>query len=160
MAAGFENFHIGAGSLTVGGEDVGHTTPEGIVVTVEPNVHIHQSGRWGTTGVKASIIGYEVTLTITMAETTLNNLQTAIAGATTGGNNVEIGGEAGTEITGAEIVLTPYDGTESWTFKNAVPTGSIEVAYQVENERVYQATFTALVDEDESDVSQNIAFIS
>lgn len=156
---GFEEFRIGAGSLTVDSIDVGHTTPEGVVVNIEPNVHIHQSGKYGTTGVKASIIGYEVTVQITMAETTLDNLNRAIAGAQLEGNKVEIGGVAGREVTGAEIVLTPFDGTEAWTFKNAVPTGPVEVLYQVENERVYQATFTALVDEESAD-DENILFVS
>lgn len=156
---GFEEFRIGAGSLTVGGTDVGHTTPEGVVVNVEPNVHIHQSGKFGTTGVKASIIGYEVTVQITMAEATLANLQRAIAGSTADGARVKIGGVAGTEVTGAELVLTPFDGTEAWTFRNAVPNSPIEVAYQVENERVYQVTFTALVDEDANE-DENIVFVS
>jgi hypothetical protein len=157
--AGFDNFHIGAGELEVNSQDVGHTTPEGVVVTVEPNVHLHQSGKWGTTPVKASILGYEVTVQITMAETTLENLNRAIAGSTTGGNNTEIGGTSGREVTGNEIVLTPYDGTESWTFRNAVPTSPVEVLYQVENERVYQVTFTALVDEDSPEDS-NVVFVS
>lgn len=158
--AGFENFHIGAGELTVNSKDVGHTTPEGIVVNVEPNVHLHQSGKWGTTPVKASILGYEVTIQITMAETTLANLNKAIAGSTTGGNNLQIGGLAGREVEGNEIVLTPFDGTESWTFRNAVPTSPVEVLYQVENERVYQVTFTALVDEDATDDDSNVVFVS
>lgn len=156
---GFDNFRIGAGSLTVGAVDVGYTTPEGVVVNVEPNVHIHQSGKYGTTGVKASIIGYEVTVQITMGETTLENLERAIAGATSVGAKVQIGGLAGREVTGAEIVLTPFDGTESWTFRNAVPTGPVEVLYQVENERVYQATFTALVDDAAAD-AENVLFVS
>jgi hypothetical protein len=155
----FSDFHIGAGSLSVNGDDVGHTTPEGVVVNVAPNVHIHQSGKYGTTGVKASILGYEVTVQITMAESTLDNLERAIAGATAAGSRVKLGGLAGREVVGAEIILTPYDGTESWTFRNAVATGSVEVAYQVENERVYQVTFTALVDEDAAE-DENIAFIS
>lgn len=156
---GFGNFRIGAGDLTVGGEDVGYTTPEGVVINVEPNVHIHQSGKYGTTGVKASIIGYEVTVQITMGETTLENLERAIAGSTSVGSKVQIGGVAGREVAGAEIVLTPFDGTESWTFRNAVPTSPVEVLYQVENERVYQATFTALVDDSAAD-AENVVFVS
>jgi hypothetical protein len=155
----FEHFNIGAGELSVNSIDVGHTTEEGIVVMLEPNVHLHRSGKWGMTPVKASIIGYEVTVQITMAETTLANLKKAIAGSTTGGNNVQIGGLAGREVNGSEITLTPFDGTHSWTFRNAVPTSPVEVLYQVENERVYQVTFTALVDEDSPDES-NVVFVS
>jgi hypothetical protein len=157
--ADFGNFRIGAGSLSVNSQDVGYTTPEGVVVNVEPNVHIHQSGKFGTTGVKASILGYEVTVQVTMGETTLQNFERAVAGSTSSGARVQIGGLAGREVNGAEIVMTPFDGTESWTFRNAVPTGPVEVLYQVENERVYQATFTALVDDSAPD-AENVLFIS
>ena len=157
--ADFGNFRIGAGSLTVNSQDVGYTTPEGVVVNVEPNVHIHQSGKWGTTGVKASIIGYEVTVQITMAETTLANLERAVAGSSSSGARVQVGGLAGREIAAEEIVLTPFDGTESWTFRRAVPSSPVEVLYQVENERVYQVTYTALVD-DAAAEDENIMFVS
>ena len=86
------------------------------------------------TPVKASIIGYEVTVQITMAETTLANLK-AIAGSTTGVTMQTV--IAGREVNGSELP-TPLDGTHSWTFRNAVPTSPVEVLYQVENERVYQ----------------------
>lgn len=155
----FENFRIGAGSISIDSQDIGYTTEDGVVVTVEPNVHIHQSGKYGTTGVKASILGYEVTVQITMAESTLANLQRALAGVTAVGAKVQIGGVAGREVVGKEIVLAPFDGTESWTFRNAVPTSSVEVAYQVENERVYEVTFTALVDDSAAD-AENVLFVS
>lgn len=153
-----ENFHIGAGSLTIGGTDVGETTEDGVVVTYEPNIHLHHSGKFGTTPVKASLIGMNLTVQVTLGETTLANMQKVFAGVITETGQVKFGGVAGREITGAELVLTPFDGTDPWTFLNAVPTSSVEVAYQVENERVYQVTFTALVDE-EADDDENLATV-
>ena len=154
----FDNFRIGAGSLTIDGVDVGHTTPDGIVVTYEPEVHEHMSGKYGNTPVKASLIGQRLTLQITMAEATVANMEKAFAGVNLSAGAIQFGGVAGREVEGAELVMTPYDGTAPWTFHNAVPTSSVEMAYQVENERVYQVTFVALVDESQADGEELATF--
>jgi hypothetical protein len=154
-----DEFRIGAGSLTVNGSDVGGTTEEGAIVTVEPNVHLHKSGKYGTTPVKASLIGYNVTLQITIAETTKTNMARVIAGAVSEDSRIKIGGLAGRALTGVEIILTPFDGSPMWRIKNAVPTTSIEMAYQVENERVFQVTYTGMVDHDAVE-DENIADFS
>lgn len=157
---GYENFRIGAGSLTVDGVDVGDTTPDGIVINYEPEVHLHMSGRHGNTPVKASLIGVTLTLQITIGETTLANLQKVLAGATLDGSDkVDLGIVAGQEIAGVPLVMTPNDGTPNWNFRNAVVTSSVEVAYQVANERVYQVTFTGMIDEDAPDASA-LAYVS
>lgn len=153
------NFRIGAGSLAIDGGDVGGTTPEGIVVKYEPNVHQHMSGKYGMTPVKATLIGKLLTLEITMAETTAANMATIFAGVTTNGGKVRFGGVAGVEVVGHELTLTPFDGTPSWVFKNAACISPIEVAYQVENERVFKATFTAMVDTGEPE-AENLAYVS
>ena len=153
------DFHIGAGDISINGEDIGHTTPNGVVITYEPNVHQHQSGQWGTTPVKASIIGINVSLEIEIAESTLDNLERVLPGITRAGGRIQIGGEAGREVVGKSLVLTPFDGTEAWSFYKVVPTSAVEVAYQVENERVYKVTFTALVDETAPE-AENIGYVS
>lgn len=151
-------YRIGAGYLTVNGSDVGGTTPEGVVINYEPEVHLHMSGKYGNTPIKASLIGQMLTLQITLGETTLTNMQKVFAGVT-GTTRTKFGGVAGREIQGAVLVMTPFDGTEAWTFRNAVPTSSVEVAYQVENERVYQVTFTAMIDPDAPE-GEELAFVS
>lgn len=153
------NFHIGAGDLKINGVSVGHTTPEGVLVNIEPDVHLHLSGKWGTTPVKAALKGYMVTVQVTMGETTLANLQDVVAGANQDAGKLQLGGLAGREIPGVELTLEPFDGTENWYFTNAVPSSPVEVAYQVENERVYQVTFTAMVDENAAD-DENIGYAS
>jgi len=153
------NFHIGAGDLKINTVSVGHTTPEGVLVNIEPDVHLHLSGKWGTTPVKAALKGYMVTIQVTMGETTLANLQDVIAGANQDAGKLQLGGLSGREIVGVALELAPYDNTESWFFTNAVPSSPVEVAYQVENERVYQVTFTAMVDEDAAD-AENIGYAS
>lgn len=142
-----QDFKIGAGSLTIAGVDVGGTTKDGIVVSIEPNIHLHYSGKYGMTPVKASYIGMNLTLKVFIAESTLANLNKVVGGSTLVGSKVQFGGIAGREVEGKELIIVPFDASESWTFKNAVPTGSVEMAYQVENERIFAVTFTAMVDD-------------
>jgi len=154
-----QDFRIGAGELFIDGVSCGHTTQEGVVVNYEPNIHLHKSGKFGDTPVKASLIGQNLTVQITMAETTADNMENAFAGVVSADDKIKFGGVAGREIAGKEIKLIPFDGTETWVFRNAVPTSNVEIAYQVDNERVYQITYTAMVEvgvpEDE-----NIAYFS
>lgn len=149
---GPSNFRIGAGSLAIDGDDVGLTTEEGVVVTYEPDIHLHMSGKYGNTPVKASLIGQKLTLEVTMGEHTLENIANAFAGVVDDGNGkIQFGGLAGREVEGHELILTPFDGTPSWYFRNAVPTSKIDTDYKVKNERVIKVTFTALVDTNASD---------
>lgn len=153
------DFRIGAGSLAINGSDVGGTTPEGLLVKYEPNIHLHMSGKYGMTPVKATLIGKLLTLEVTMAETTAANMANVFAGLTTKNGKVRFGGVAGLEVVGYKLTLTPFDGTPAWVFKNAIPTSPVEVAYQVENERVYKVTFTAMVDTTETE-AENLAYVS
>lgn len=158
-----QNFHIGAGALSIGGVDVGATTPNGMVVNYEPEVHLHKSGKYGNTPVKASLIGRTLTLEVELAETTLKNMTNVFAGVTSEGTptptKVKFGGVAGVEITGKTLILTPFDGTPAWNFRNAVPTSPVDMNYTVEDERVFKVTFTALVDSTVPE-DENLAFVS
>lgn len=158
MAAGPQNFRIGAGSLSVDGQDVGLTTEEGMVVKYEPDVHLHLSGKYGNTPVKASLIGQKLTLEVWMAEQTFANILTAYAGVTNDNGNIDFGGLAGREVEGHELILTPFDQTNSWHFRNAIPTESVEANYKVNDERIIHVTFTALVDTNASD-DDNLGYI-
>lgn len=153
------DFRIGAGALSIDGNDVGLTTEEGVVVNYEPDVHEHLSGKYGNTPVKASLIGMRLTLEVWMAEHVFDNIEHAFAGVVNEDNRIKFGGIAGRNIVGKELVLTPFDGTRSWHFRNAVPTSAVETAYKVNDERVIHVTFTALVDENAPE-DENLGYIS
>jgi hypothetical protein len=153
------NFRIGAGSLSIDGSDVGGTTPDGIVVNYKPDVHLHLSGQYGNTPVKASLIGQELTLEIWMAESVFDNIENAFAGVRQEDDKIKFGGFAGRELTGHELILTPFDGTPSWTFKNAIATSNVETNYKVNDERIIHVTFQAMVDEDAPE-DENLGYIS
>jgi hypothetical protein len=141
-----DNFKIGAGALTVDGTPVGGTTEKGAIVHFEPTVHLHKSGQYGDTPVKASYLGAKVTIEIEMAEHVLDNIEFAYAGVTRIGDSINIGAEAGTEVSGVALVLTPFDGSEAWYFRNAVPMGNVDAEYSATGERIIKATFQALID--------------
>lgn len=136
-------YKIGAGYLTLDGDDLGGTTEEGVVVHYDPDIFLHTSGKYGSTPIKASLKGVKLTIEATLGETTEGNLEKVFAGVGAGG---KFGGVAGTEITGGELIVNPFDGSEAWIFTNVVPTGTVEVAYLPNKERVYKVTFTALID--------------
>lgn len=154
-----ENFRIGAGSLSIEGQDVGLTTEEGMVVVYEPDVHLHLSGKYGNTPVKASLVGINLTLEVWIAEHTMQNILDAFSGVTGSTGRVKFGGVAGREVVGKELVLTPFDGTPSWTFRNAVNVTSVDTNYKVNDERIIHATFRAMVDMDAPE-DENLAFLS
>lgn len=153
------DFRIGAGSLSVDGQDVGFTTEEGMVVNYEPDVHLHMSGKYGNTPVKASLIGQTLTLEVWMAEHTFDNIEYAYAGVVQADGQIKFGGLAGREIAGRELVLTPFDGTPSWRFRNAVPISAVEANYKVNDERIIHVTFQAMVDTEAVEDS-NLGYIS
>ncbi len=159
-----QNFHIGAGAISIDGSDVGATTPNGVVVNYEPNIHLHESGKYGKTPVKASLIGRLLTVEMELAESTLLNMSRVFAGAETEGTSpnitkVKFGGIAGVEIDGKTVVLTPFDGTPSWTFRNAIPSSPVAMNYTVEDERVFKVTMTAMIDSGVPE-DENLAFVS
>lgn len=155
---GPENFHIGAGSLSIEGEDIGLTNEEGMIVHYEPEVHLHMSGKYPAP-VKASLVGLNLTLEVTFAEITKDAFENAFAGVVQEDGKIKLGGLAGREVVGKELVLTPFDQTESWYFRNAVPTSVVDVGYTKNDERLLKVTFTALVDTDAADVD-NLGYIS
>lgn len=153
------NFKIGSGDLFIDSASIGHTTQDGVVITYEPDVHLHMSGKYGSTPVKASLIGQKLTIKVTMAESVANNMENALAGTVQADGKIKFGNIAGTEVAGVELKLVPFDGTSSWIFRNAVPTSNVEIAYQPDNERVFQVTFTAMVDESFPE-AENVAYVS
>jgi len=134
------------------------TTEEGMVVNYEPDVHLHLSGKYGTTPVKASLVGQKLTLEAWIAEHTLDNILATYAGVTQSGGKIQFGGLAGREIEGKALILTPFDGTASWYFQNAIPMEAVDANYKVNDERIIHVTFQALVDVDATE-AENLGYL-
>lgn len=154
-----QDFRIGAGAIIIDSEDIGHTNEEGALVIVEPDVHLHQSGKYGSAPVKASLIGRTITIEVTVAEYTLDNMERVYAGVTRVGDKIQFGGVAGVNIPGKDLIIDPFDGSEAWHFTNAVPTSAVESAYSPQDERLMKVTFTALIDENAAE-AENLGYFS
>lgn len=152
-------FAIGAGSVAINGSDVGGTTEEGVVIHYEPDVHLHKSGQFGNTPVKASLIGQTLTVEMWLAEHVLDNIEFVYAGVVKAGARIKFGGIAGRNIAGKALVITPFDGTESWHFSNAVPISSVDANYKVNDERIMHVTFQAMVDPNAPE-AENLGYFS
>ena len=159
MAVNPANYRLGAGELLIGGTSIGSTSEEGITVTIEPNLVELKSGKYGETPVKVFRTGYQVTAQVVIAEQTLANWNDAIAGSTQTDGKLKVGGVAGTEVTGQTLELDPFDGTQSWLFRKAVPTSSVELAYKAGEPRYINVTFKALVDVNAPE-DENIVYAS
>jgi hypothetical protein len=157
---GFENFQIGAATVRYLGVDLGHTNEDGVTVSYEPDVHMHMSGKFGTTPVKASLVGKKLEIEVSFAEITLANFEKTFSGSALNGGILEFGGTAGEELTGGELVVLPNHGNiKKWTFKNAVITSAVQQEYSPSNEQILKVTYTAMVDEDSAD-DDNLAEVS
>ena len=154
-----DNFHIGAAKVLLNDVEIGATTQEGVVVSFEPDIHLHTSGKYGSTPVKASLIGQRLNIQMTIAETTPGIMAQLFGGVVSADGKIKFGGVAGREIAGGVLKLQPYDDTEEWVFRNAVPNSNVQVLYQPNNERVYQVSMTALVDDDMPE-AENVGYVS
>ncbi len=150
----FENFQIGGATVRYAGVFLGHTNENGITVTYEPDIHMHMSGKYGTTPVKASIVGKKVTVEVNLAEITLTNFEKTMSDSEITASLLNIGGVAGSALDGAELVIIPNAGNIlKWTFRNAVITSAVSQEYSPSNEQILKVTYTAMVDEDRSDAT-------
>ena len=152
MSTGAQNFRIGSGSLAIAGEDVGLLAEDGCVIKYAPDVHLHMSAKYPAP-VKASLVGVKLTIEMWMGEHTADNMESSFAGVTNNAGQIEFGGLAGREVEGKTMVLTPFDGTPAWYFRNVIPTESVDTNYKKNDERIIHVTFTGMIDMDAEEAS-------
>lgn len=150
------NVKLGVCSVSFDGTDLGHTKG-GVVVTYEPSIHEKTVDKYGETVVDAIVTGERLTAKVPLAESTLSNLGIAIPAGTESGSKLNIGVDAGESLSGdaAELVLHPSandadDLTEDVVFRSAVSIESVELNFMVDEEKVFEVTFLALIDESQS----------
>lgn len=153
------NFHISGARVKVNGSNIGSLNQDGATVSWEPDIHFHQSAKFGSTPVAASIIGIEATIELNIGETTMNNLELAMAGSKKEGGVLNLGGVAGRKLTGVTLRLEPFDNTEVWVLSNAVQSGGVEVSYSPSDERVYTISFRGLIDTNEEE-GEELGYVS
>lgn len=148
------NFHISGAKIYVDNVNIGSLNEDGAIITYAPDIFKHNSAKFGSTPIAMSLIGIEATVELHIGETTQDNLLLSLAGASEDAGKVVFGGAVGSQLTGVELLIVPFDDTESWVFHNAVPTSSVEVGYTPKDKREFVVTFQGMIDVTTEEVGQ------
>ena len=154
MAKDLTNFEIGISDNTLGGVALGHTKG-GTEVTINGNLHEKKVDEYGEAPVGLVDLGSRIEIKIFMAESDLAHIAKTIPGATlttgTTKDDVGIGKVAGSEIAGQTLVLHPVAAGVSvdndWNFTKVVPISSPTFAFKVDEDRVFEMMFLAIIDD-------------
>lgn len=156
--ANLSNLYVAAGStVTLGGVDLGHTV-DGAEVSFEREFVEVKTDLYGNTPVDYVLSGNKATVKLKLAEITPGTLSYALPEADydegSADDQVHFGTQAGYSLrdnNALELVITPQgkndDDNRTITFFKAVSTEPVTFSYKIDEQTVYEVTFTALVDE-------------
>lgn len=158
--ANLSNLKVAAGSLiTFGGVDLGHTV-DGAEIEIERELTMVKTDLYGNTPVDYVVTGQTATVSLKLAEITPGVLSYALPESDwdvgSADDHVHFGTKAGYSLRNdaLPLVITPQggnsDGNLTITLFKAVSTGNVTWAYKIDEQTVYEVTFTALVDESRS----------
>lgn len=152
-----ENVRIGACSVLLGGVSLGHTK-DGAEFQFERSFEDLIVDQFGETPVDKALTGQNLTVKVYLAEPNTSNLHVALPeqGHASGANGerVGLGVDAGVTLRpfAKELVLHPLknaaaDDSEDIHVYLAVSVENVPLNYKVDEQRVIEVTFAALVDE-------------
>lgn len=149
---------VGACSVTFNGVDLGHTLG-GVEVTYAPTHHDVSVDKYGDTVVEKVLQGEKLTAKVPLAEYTIANLKNAIPQSQFQGAanaRVHIGKSAGgsARAVAAQLILHPLsEGTRAFdiVFHKAYVANQIKLSHKIDETRVVEVEFEALLDETKSD---------
>lgn len=155
--ANLNNLYVAAGSLvTLGGADLGHTV-DGVEINIERELTEVKCDIFGNTPVDYVLSGQKATVKLKLAEITPGILSFAIPETDydlgTADDHLHFGTKAGYSLRSdaLQLVITPQGSNtlneKTITFWKAVSTDNITFAYKIDEQTVYEVTFTALVDD-------------
>lgn len=152
------NVQVGVCNVSFNGYDLGHTKG-GVVVSYEPEYKEVAVDAYGNTPVEKYLIGERLTAKVPLAEYTIANLryampQTEFAGAANA--RITIGAKSGksARADAYQLVLHPArEGTRRHdvVFYKAYVDSAVELPHTLEDEKIIEVTFVALLDETKSD---------
>lgn len=151
---------VAAGSLvTFGGVDLGHTV-DGAEIEIERELTEVKTDLYGNTPVDYVVAGQKATVKLKLAEihpgTMAYTLPEADYDIGSADDHIHFGTKAGYSLRNdaLELVITPQggnsDGNLTITLFKAVSTDNAKFAYKIDEQTVFETTFTALVDESRS----------
>lgn len=153
---------VAAGSLvTLGGVDLGHTV-DGAEIEIEREFTEVKADIYGNTPIDYVLTGQKATVKLKLAEIHPGTLAYVMPEADydvgTADDQIHFGTKSGYSLRNdaLELVITPQgggnagpggDGNLTFTFFKAVSTDGMKLAYKIDEQSVFETTFTALVDE-------------
>lgn len=155
--ANISKLKVAAGSLiTFGGVDLGHTV-DGAEIEIEREFTEVTADIYGTTPIDYVLSGQKATVKLKLAEIHPNTLAYVMPETDwdvgSASESVHFGSKSGYSLRNdaLELVITPQggnsDGRMTFTFFKAVSTDNMTLAYKIDEQSVFEVTFTALVDE-------------
>jgi len=156
--ADITNLQLGVCSVVFNGVDLGHTKG-GVEVSYEPEFSDLSVDKYGNTVVDHVLVGEKLTAKVPLAEFTIANMKVAVPNATFAGAanaRVLIGKSAGTKQSSVayQLVLHPIaEGTRRHdvVFHKAFVSSQLTLNYKIDEQKLIEVEFTALLDETKSD---------
>lgn len=159
MASSTENIKMGTCSITFDGVDLGMTMG-GVEVVVETTTKETKVDQFGDTVANETIMGRNITISMPLIETTLDNMVALLPGTTkvidgTDATKIKALVTSGTGtsliLQAKELVLHPIelpdtDKSEDLTIPLAATPGAMNFAYKYDEERVFNCTFKGYPD--------------
>lgn len=156
-----QNVKLGVCRVTFGGTDLGFTKG-GVEVSVETQTHEVTVDQMGDTPINEYITSRSCTVTVPLAETTLENLVKVMPGATlvtdtqeTTKKYVTVPTATGQSLlkVAQVLVLHPIanadnDKSDDFTVMRAATAGAMSYSYKLDDERIFSCEFKAYADED------------
>ncbi len=156
-----QNVKLGVCRVTFGGTDLGFTKG-GVEVSVETQTHEVTVDQMGDTPINEYITSRSCTVTVPLAETTLENLVKVMPGATLVMDTQESTKKYVTVPTATgqsllkvaqTLVLHPIanaenDKSDDFTVMRAATAGAMSYSYKLDDERIFSCEFKAYADED------------
>lgn len=155
--ANISKLKVAAGSLiTFGGVDLGHTV-DGAEIEIERELTEVKVDIYGNTPVDYVVTGQKAMVKLKLAEIHPDTMAYVVPEADwdvgSADGHVHFGTKAGYSLRddALELVITPQggnaDGNLTITLFKAVSTDNMTLAYKIDEQSVFDVTFTALVDE-------------
>lgn len=149
---------VGVCSVLYNGIDLGHTKG-GVEVSYEPTHKDVSVDKYGETVVEKYLTGEKFTAKVPLAEFTIANLRNAMPQATFAGaanSRITLGASAGqaAKVDSYQLVLHPINqGTRRHdiVMHKAYVASQITLNHKVDEEKVIEVVFEALLDETKSD---------
>lgn len=154
QAGNVDNVVLGLCDVRFDGASLGLTKGE-VVATITQNVAEITVDDFGNTPIAAYDLGTMIEVKVPLAEYTLANVNIALPMGTLDGDRVNVGRQAGTQLTYGELILDPLNANDlNITVYKAAAIAALNIGFTNDNIKVLEVTFKGFIDTDRPDGDQ------